>query len=200
MASPLRFLPFVSENTHISAIYKKLVEGSKGIAEDTILSMAGIIYKKGIETVREDLEDLAKFSNLESWAARYEALIRDNENLRVPAGTAAFLKLVSVHLSDEELKLLKELKIPDLGLAFILATQGSPEEQVSLKNFYNLIHTLSVDIHIANFYEFGLFKDGCKPQLVGSKQELKAYIFYETHIRPCPEERHPVTLIYAKRP
>jgi len=197
MASPLRFLPFVSENTHISAIYKKLIEGSKGIAEDTILSMAGIIYKKGIETVREDL---AKFANLESWAARYESLLRNNENLRVPAGTAAFLKLVSVHLSDEELKLLKELKIPDLGLAFILATQGSPEEQVSLKNFYNLIHTLSVDIHIANFYEFGLFKDGCKPQLVGSKQELKAYIFYETHIRPCPEERHPVTLIYAKRP
>ena len=200
MASPLRFLPFVSENTHISAIYKKLIEGSKGIAEDTILSMAGIIYKKGIETVREDL---AKFANLESWAARYESLLCNNENLRVPAGTAAFLKLVSVHLSDEELKLLKELKIPDLGLAYVISVHGTPEDQKGLNSLCNLAYAFDIDTRIANFHSFeaiGLFKEGCRPLLVGSKQELKAYVFYKMYIRPSTEERHPVTLIYVKRP
>lgn len=55
-----KFLPFITEKTPLSDVFKALIKRSKGVSEKKITSIYSAIIKLGLETVRQEADRLLK--------------------------------------------------------------------------------------------------------------------------------------------
>jgi len=185
-----RFLPFVSEDTPITTVYKKLLEGGKGVPNRTTLSLTASIYFLGIEKVREELNKL----NEVSWVTKYFVFIEQNPKFEITREVFLYLHNLSQYVSETEMAILKEQKT-SLAIAYIYSIFGdSKESPIDLGVFNNLRYLREMDTTIKDFHSLNLFKDDAAKLPVNSKEDLKAYIFYCMLIKK--DFKHPVTLVY----
>ncbi len=173
-----RFLPFVSEDTSLSVIHRKLQDSGEGVPQDLILGILSKIALDGVEKTREHLN---KYSNLESWNARYNALLAEYSMHQVPAGTAQFLWLLEKYVTEEDFATITDPDVSSLEIAYIRSKgTGDLDYLGSFKHLSELRDSAGAIEHFATFGLFQSPRAGSPVPAVAfrSMKQLEVYIFY----------------------
>jgi hypothetical protein len=182
-----RFLPFVSQDTSLSVIHRKLQESGEGVPPDLILGILSKIAADGVEKTRENL---SKFDKLDSWNARYNALLAEFAVHEVPTGTTYFIKLLEEYVTEEDFATITDPDVSSLDIAYIRSR--GPGDLDYLGSFKFLVELKDVSDAIRDFATVGLFQtpvaDGPVYPILrfSSPKEIEAYIFYTMRISAEP--------------
>lgn len=173
-----RFLPFVASDAPMSIVYRKLLDGGKGVQDDVLLTILHIIKANNLEFVREEL---AKVEGLD-WPSRYNQLIVKFPTYSFRAGTFAFIEAIDQYVTQDDYATCSSDSGGILQIIFLNSLKLEPDLGV----FTLLVEAGNIKAGSEKFINLNLFHDDAKPKIFQKWLDLLGYIFYMKYINKKP--------------